>query len=329
MVGNKPRVSIGLPVFNGEKYIKQALDSILAQTYQNFELIISDNASTDETQQICREYAKKDSRIRYYRNAKNIGAARNFNRVFELSSGEYFKWAAYDDVLAPEFLSRCISVLDQDSSVVLCHSKTGCIDENGVFLGIDDHETINDLRKPHERFGVILNRNLCWMIFGVIRADVLRMTRLMGDYIRADWNLLAEISLYGRLYEVPEVLFFRRHHRQAYTNKYYLSGPIILPDYQRQLNWWAGNRKKASRIILPHWKTCLEYFRSVKRAPLKWRERLLCYQQISRWIIGEGWRLMKWDIGCYLSSFRLMRPYFLARQRVHIKEHGFMNEAEK
>src|SRR3989337_590294 len=127
MVANMPTVSIGLPVFNGEKYLRQALDSILAQTYQDFELIISDNASTDKTQQICREYVKKDSRIRYYRNKRNLGATRNHNRVFELSCGEYFKWASHDDLLAPEFLSRCVSVLDQDHSIVLCHSKTGRI----------------------------------------------------------------------------------------------------------------------------------------------------------------------------------------------------------
>ncbi len=318
MSKNKPRLSIGLPVFNGEKHLKEAFDSILSQTYKDFELIISDNASTDKTPQICLEYAKKDSRIHYYRNKINIGAARNFNRVFELSSGKYFKWAAHDDILAPDFLSKCVNVLDQDPSVVLCHTKVGCIDENGVFSGIDEHEPINYLRKTHERFAAVLNRNLCWMIFGVIRADTLKMTNLMGDYIRADWNLLAEISLYGRLYEIPEVLFFRRHHRQAYTNKYYLSGPIILPDYQKQLEWWASSRKKSVRALLPHWKICLEYFKSVKRSPLKWKERLLCYEKIGRWVIREGWQFMKWDIGCYLATTsRLMYKYYLARQRAH------------
>ena len=99
----KSRVSIGMPVFNGEKYLRESIESILDQTYQNFELIISDNASTDRTQEICLEYARKDNRISYYRNDKNLGGPRNYNRVFELSSAEYFKWAAYDDVLAPEF----------------------------------------------------------------------------------------------------------------------------------------------------------------------------------------------------------------------------------
>ena len=91
-MNNRSRVSIGLPVYNGEKYLEQALISILSQTYTDFELIISDNASTDRTQAICREYAAKDPRIRYYCNEENLGAAPNHNRVFELASGEYFKW---------------------------------------------------------------------------------------------------------------------------------------------------------------------------------------------------------------------------------------------
>ena len=91
-----PLVSIGMPVFNGEDYVEAALDSILTQTFTNFELIISDNASTDRTEEICNDFADSDDRIRYYRQEKNLGAAANFNRVFELSSGKYFKWAAHD-----------------------------------------------------------------------------------------------------------------------------------------------------------------------------------------------------------------------------------------
>ena len=123
MVIKKPRVSIGLPVYNGEAHIEEAISSILAQSYRDFELVISDNGSKDKTQQICSEYAKRDRRIFYYRFEKNIGAARNFNRVFDLSSGEFFKWAASDDVIAPEYLSKCLSVLEQNPSVVLVHSK--------------------------------------------------------------------------------------------------------------------------------------------------------------------------------------------------------------
>ena len=108
MTQNKPRVSIGLPIYNGENLVIETLDSFLSQTFSDFEVIISDNGSIDRTQQICEDYAAKDGRIKYYRNLKNLGVAPNLNRVFELSSGEYFKWADHDDLLAPDFLLRCV-----------------------------------------------------------------------------------------------------------------------------------------------------------------------------------------------------------------------------
>jgi glycosyltransferase involved in cell wall biosynthesis len=125
----KSKVSIGLPVFNGENYLEAAVDSILAQTFKDFELIISDNASTDRTQEICQRYCGRDSRVRYFRSEQNHGAAWNFNRVFELASGEYFKWAAHDDMIAPDFLQKCVAVLDEDPTVVLCHSQVQFINE--------------------------------------------------------------------------------------------------------------------------------------------------------------------------------------------------------
>src|SRR2546426_6424374 len=118
------RVSIGLPVFNCDPLLRQAVDSLLTQTYSDFELVISDNASTDGTEAICREYAAKDHRVRYYRGERNRGAVWNWNRVFELSGGEYFKWAAHDDLCAPDYVERCVEVLDRDPSVVLCYAET-------------------------------------------------------------------------------------------------------------------------------------------------------------------------------------------------------------
>src|SRR5215207_1517689 len=108
-----PRVSVGLPVYNGENYLAEAIDSVLAQTYQNFELIISDNASTDSTEEICRDYAARDRRIRYFREPQNRGAAWNFNHTFELARGEYFKWVAHDDVIGPQYLARTVDQLDR------------------------------------------------------------------------------------------------------------------------------------------------------------------------------------------------------------------------
>jgi glycosyltransferase involved in cell wall biosynthesis len=99
-----PKVSIGVPVFNGENYLAQALESILAQDFADFEVIISDNCSTDKTPEICTSFAKRDSRVKYFRNDSNIGASPNYNRTFELSRGEYFKWCAHDDRCGRAFL---------------------------------------------------------------------------------------------------------------------------------------------------------------------------------------------------------------------------------
>ena len=126
MVGNlmdeKPLVSIGMPVYNEEMHIQLALDSLLGQDYPNIELIISDNASTDETANICERYSKQDSRVRYCRNNANVGIVSNFGRVLHLARGKYFVWAAADDYWMPTFVSAMVEALEQNpnSSVAMC-----------------------------------------------------------------------------------------------------------------------------------------------------------------------------------------------------------------
>src|SRR3954463_12928543 len=124
MTSQIPLVSIGLPVYNGEHFIAAALDSLLAQDYAPIELIISDNASTDRTPEICREYAANDPRVRYYRISTNVGVIKNFNRVFERSTGDYFMWAGDHDLRAPTYVSRCMEIMTADPSVVLCCTQT-------------------------------------------------------------------------------------------------------------------------------------------------------------------------------------------------------------
>jgi glycosyltransferase involved in cell wall biosynthesis len=302
---NKPRVSIGLPVFNGEKYLKAALDSILAQTFIDFELIISDNASTDNTQRICQEYAGKDSRIRYFRNITNLGAPMNYNRTVMLSRGEYFKWAAADDVHAPDYLKKCIEVLDNDDSIVLCHSRTARINEQGVVVGKYDHTMRIDSLNRYERFGDLISImiNPCWTVFGVMRKKILKRTPLHGDYRGADANLLAELSLYGRLYEVPAYLFLRRDHSEAYTRKFCTDTKFKTPkSLDNQLAWWSTS----SWINNTNWKNSQEFFKSVNRVPLNLFERILCYREILRWFFREGWKLFGNDVEQYFlchSSF--------------------------
>jgi glycosyltransferase involved in cell wall biosynthesis len=276
MSEDKPRVSVGLPVFNGEDYLAEALDSILAQIYSDFELIISDNASTDRTQEICRAYAAKDPRIRYYRNEQNLGAAKNYNRVFDLSSGEYFKWVAHDDLCAPEFLERCIEVLDHEPTVVLCYPRTDLIDARGEIQG--KYADGLNLRspKPHERFRQFFDtQGLCHAVCGVIRASVLKKTPLIGDYVASDRVLLGELVLHGEFCELPEYFFYRRIHPQISTKANVT---------ENEISAWFDPRK-GNKVLLPRWRRFFEYLRVIKRAPLSWSERVRCYVQLGHFVL--------------------------------------------
>ena len=299
MSKNKPRVSIGMPVYNGDKFLKEALDSILVQTFRDFELIISDNASTDQTEQICQIYADRDKRIRYYRNEKNLGAAWNFNRVFKLSVGEYFKWAAHDDICAPEFLSRCVEALDQDPSVVLSYPMVMMINEYGKFIKPLIYNMHGDSLKPHERFlyNIWIN-HWCIHVFGVMRASVLKKTPLIANYVGSDRVLLAHLSLLGRFYEVPQYLFFNREHPLRSVRK-------IHSLYDR-IEWF--DPKKSGKYVFPYWRFFIEYFFSIFRAPLNWHDRILCSLQIVRWL-KRYWRAMIDDLLFFAKKVLPFRSY--------------------
>lgn len=219
----RPRVTIGLPVFNGENYISESLDSLLNQSFKNFLLIISDNASTDATQQICRKYATKDARIRYIRLGKNVGAAENYNRIVSLAEGDYFKWAAHDDNCRPEFLEKCVAALDSTPGAVLCYPSTNVIDGESKIMS-EYRDGLHLMQKtPHQRMYHYLRGNfigrkgMCNPIFGVIRLDLLRRTRLIQHALSADRLLLGHLSLLGGFIELPDVLFERRVHDNTST----------------------------------------------------------------------------------------------------------------
>jgi len=270
----QPRVTIGLPVYNGEQYLINALDGILDQTYTDFALLISDNASTDRTQEICLAYAAKDSRIRYFRNEVNIGSAKNFNRVFELAASEYFMWAAHDDIMAPTLVAKCVEVLDRDPSIVLCHALVKIIDDQEkVIADYDDALTLHQIGSdsPTARFqDLIMIPHYCFDSYGLIRSSALTMRPLIDGYVGSDRNFLAELGLLGKFYHIPEALFFNRDHPRRHW-------PLWM--------WVAQfDTARVSQIPLPRWSLLGGYFKSVRRVPLRMRERLRCYLLICAWI---------------------------------------------
>jgi len=269
------KVSIGLPVFNGARFLPAALDSLLAQSFEDFELVICDNASSDGTMQICREYAARDARIRLTENAKNLGAARNFNRTFELAQGSYFKWAAHDDVCASEFLAEACAVLDRDPSIVLCHSEVQMIDESGKVLGLHDSGLAHTgSARASERFRDLISlEHWCFDVFGLMRREVLAATPLIGAYVGSDRNLVAEMALHGRFHRLPEPLFRSREHPGRSIRS-------IRTDDERAR--WFDADLPARRRYWYH-RRMLEYARSIQRSPLGISERLECYAELMRW----------------------------------------------
>lgn len=287
----KPQLSIGLYVYNGERFLRGCLDSFLNQTFRDFELIVSDNASTDRTAEICREYASRDPRIRYYRSEKNMGAGWNCRRVCELANGKYFKWAANDDRCEPDFLRRCVEVLESDPGLVLAHSRTRVIDENGKHLEFYDHSALRmESPDPLVRFGdLILRHHRCYFIFGVIRLDVLRKVPPQGSFVHADRVILAQLALMGGYREIPEYLFISTQHvgQSVASRPERLKGRgfrlVNRPGAMPPLEWW--DTSKARKIHFPEWNILREYFQSILRSPLKLFQKLGAYVVLARWIV--------------------------------------------
>jgi glycosyltransferase involved in cell wall biosynthesis len=295
----QPRVSIGLPVYNGERFLEETMDSFLSQTYSDFELIISDNASTDRTGAIGRAYAARDVRIRYHCNERNLGLAGNFNRAFSLAKGEYFKWATADDVCCPSYLARCVEVLDREPKVVLTYPKTQFVDAAGNPLDI--HDPGWDLRsdQAHER----LRYTICaghWVnaIIGLIRSGALASTRLLPAYAGGDFRLLGELSLLGKFYEIPERLFLRRLHPGS-SSHYARGGPN--PNAKWLVKYWKGS---SASISLPFWSLSLDHLRTIIRSHLPLPQKLSLLRSLSRqlrWKRKTLWKELLSAAGACLS----------------------------
>jgi glycosyltransferase involved in cell wall biosynthesis len=279
MIAEKtPRVSIGVAVYNSERFLPKTLDSLLAQTYRDFELIVCDNCSADRTEQICQSYAERDGRIRYHRNAANIGAPRNFNQAFNLSGGEYFKWAAADDLCAPEMIERCVALLDQRPEVVLAYARTRLIDENDVTVRDYDDRLNLQFEAPHKRLGHLLwNIWMCNAVFGLIRSRVMKHTGLFGTYPNSDLVFLATLALHGPFAEIPERLFLRRFHALS-VQRY--------PSAHERIAMFDPAR--AGQLAFPNWKLFAAYFLEIHRAPLRWTEKLRCYFKMHIWLRRWG-----------------------------------------
>lgn len=260
----KPLLSIGLFVYNGDHFLDAAIESILNQTFRDFELIISDNCSSDRSGEICQRFASQDSRIRYHRAEHVMSVGWNLRNVYFKATGKYFKWATHDEMIQPDFLRLCIDALEADDSLVVAHTLTRCIDESGRLVENNDEQLRTTSLDPVVRArDLLLKGHGGYLTSGLIRLEALHQLPPRGSYAHSDHVLLLQLGLLGRFFEVPEHLSIcTRHAADA-----------------------AESAEQKRTLAFPEWKAVKEFARSVAHSPLRKGQRLRCYSAIARWAL--------------------------------------------
>jgi glycosyltransferase involved in cell wall biosynthesis len=272
-----PLLTVGLPTYNGEAHLAEALDALLGQTFDQFELIISDNASTDATEEISRDYATRDKRVRYVRQPSNLGCAANHNYLVDVARGKLFKWASDDDLYARDLLRSCVAVLDANPDVILSHAWTAMIDADGEVTTKAGYTLETDSPDPAVRFSSMLFGVGGDDDYGVIRTDVLRRTALNQSYWHADRTITAELALHGRFLHVPEPLYFRRDHPGAIRRERSVRSWCTIQDPRR-----ADRLRHPMPRLLGEY--VLGYVNAIRRAPLTAAERRRCFSALAAWL---------------------------------------------
>jgi glycosyltransferase involved in cell wall biosynthesis len=273
-----PRLSVGLPVYNGSAYVAESIEALLGQTFEDFELIISDNASTDDTGAICRRYEKLDSRVRYFRQTRNVGLAPNHNFCARRARGELFKWAAGDDLYARDLLEKCVAALDEHPQVVLAHSFTAMIDDAGTVFQANAYPLATSAPRAPDRFRSLLNDSGGDDDGGVMRRAVLLRTAMKESYHHADRTIITEVALHGPFYQVQDWLYFRRDHPgRAERSHPSVRARCANMDPRRADPW----RHPVPRLLTEY---ICAYVKMIRRAPLTAAERRECYRHLAEWM---------------------------------------------
>ncbi len=203
-------VAIGMPVYNGAKYIKSTLQSLLDQTFTDFSILICDDGSTDGTLDICQDFAARDKRIKIVRNTTRLGGAKNFNKTFSMSHGEFFMWASQDDLFHPDYIAKCLTKLQESPDCIIALSEISFIDEYGNHRDIE-YSNIGTEGMPVElRIREVFRRLGWWAIYGIIRPELLRQTKLYRCEFAGDVVMIVDMLLQGNFAKVDEPLFFYR-----------------------------------------------------------------------------------------------------------------------
>lgn len=285
-LGRPARVTIGLPVFNGERHLRQAIESVLTQDYDDLRLVIGDNASTDGTLDLCRSYAERDPRVTLLESDVNRGAAWNFNRLVDHATGDYFRWLACDDYLDPRCVGVCVDALDRQRDAVLVHTGVVDVDDDGEVLYKWDPTGACLDADPVDRYQWLLRHSEeCFEAFGLIRLDALRRTKLIGPYSGSDHALLQELALLGRYAEIDERLFFHREHAER-------SMRLHPKDRGREM-WFDTSR--TSGVSFPRWRMLREFLRAAEDAPLSATQRRGARAALAWWALRHS-RMLSTDL---------------------------------
>lgn len=284
-MSNQPIITVGIPVFNSGRWLMETVESIFAQTVQDVELVICDNASTDNTEDICRSLVAKDSRVKYYRSPVNQGAPKNYNQCVNLAHGKYFKWSSSSDLCLPTFLERCIDVLESMPDVSLCYTGTKLLNDDGTYELVEedsklDLELISE--HPSERFiRMCESLGLNHLMNGVMRTEQLRSTALNQQFYSSDLCLMAEIVLLGRAVYIPEYLFIRRNNYET------ASSLADAKDRQRYLDPELKSKMLFQRLKLLH-----GYYRAARRVPIEKSEKRKVYLYLLKRIRWARYRIL-------------------------------------
>jgi glycosyltransferase involved in cell wall biosynthesis len=272
----RPLVSIGVPIYNDEKWLRNSLDHLLAQDYKNIEIIIADDVSSDNSSVICREYAAKDQRVKFFQNKFNLGAVRNHEHVFELSSGDYFAWGSGHYYFHHSFISKCLEILESDESVILCCSQTQYIDVNDSVIR-ETKENLNTRGLPFiERFKKILYGSLTTpsIFYGFYRSNILAKSQLSRKTIAGDLIFLTEIALLGVIAQIDEVLFYRKICRHETPQQ----------AFERWINTIVQPKGFCLEAIVPHLTMAYEYVKMIEHSNLSLTEKEVFLKEVMEFI---------------------------------------------
>lgn len=274
-----PLVTVGLAVYNGERFLAESLDAILNQHYENFVVIISDNASTDGSAEICQRYARADSRVTYFRNASNVGMPANYNLLFSRCSTKYFRWATADDLVSQDMLESAVDTMESNDSLALCYSQAHFIDASGRVTGqwSDRLHLMQD--DPVERFDcVVRNISRVHHHLGLMRTDLVRSTMLLKEHPSSDKGFVAEMSLRGKFSQIPKFQFFRRMHEDSSSWK-------PTDDMAHQIRRYHSAGSNGMRFV--RFRVHMTYWQAIARSGLGAVDRARAYKNLCRYALDD------------------------------------------